>query len=159
MSVDKNPNEMEEIDLSELETVEEQIECCERMMDEIIFLESNIKNRISCIQTINNVLLSDIELASSMGEFVSYHYGRMNILMNNINNVISNLGYFIEGNFNEMDNGARGMYINIWYNIGLVTLDNIDHCIDCLEKIEMDIIGSIHGDENEAVIINGETIH
>lgn len=120
--------EEEDIDISELESLDDQKECCERMLDGIIYEEGRLKNRMASIQTINDAIQSDDKLVNSLGEYLGYHYGRMSASKNIIDNALINLGNFLEGNMDEIDHGARGMYLSLWYNIGVSGIDDVEEC-------------------------------
>jgi hypothetical protein len=144
-----------EVDVSELPSLEEQKDCCEKMLSCILDAENVLKNRISSIQTINNAVQSDETLIKSLSEFLGYHYGRMSSSRGMIEAVLVNLNTFMDGKLDEVDHGARGMFLTVWYNLGVSGLEDLDICLEDLEKMEMDIIGAA----SSTGITHQETLH
>lgn len=129
-----------DVDISQLATLDEQKEVCERMIDGISHEESRLDNRMFSIQTINNAVQSDDKMVNNLSEYLGYHFGRMEASKGLCNNARINLKNFLEGNLDDIDHGARGMYISLWYNIGISSIDEIDECLKDLEKLEGDIV-------------------
>ena len=148
----------EDIDISELESLDDQKECCEKMLDGIIYEEGRLKHRMTSIQTINDAIQSDEKLVNSLSEYLGYHYGRMSASKNIINNALVNLGSFLEGNMDEIDHGARGMYLSLWYNIGVSGIDEVEECLLDLEKMESDIVETAFN-TGDGSIFDKETLH
>ncbi len=149
-------NSVEEVDMSQLTSLTEQKEYCGRMMDGILYEENKLKNRLLTIQTINSAVQSDDKLIYSLSEFLGYHYGKMDASKGLFANVLNNLNDFLEGRLDEVDHGARGMYLNLWYNIGMSSLEEISECLTDLEHMEEEIIEIAMKDGKE---FDGETIH
>lgn len=148
----------EEIDISELESLDDQKRCCEKMLDGILFEEDRLSNRMISIQTINDAVQSNEKLVYSLGEYLGYHYGRMSASKTIINNALVNLGSFLEGDMDEIDHGARGMYLSLWYNIGVSGIDDIEECLLDLEKMESDIVETAFN-TGDGSIFDKETLH
>lgn len=129
-----------DVDISQLATLDEQKEVCERMIDGISYEESRLDNRMFSIQTINNAVQSDEKMVTNLSEYLGYHFGRMEASKGLCDNARINLKKFLEGNLDDIDHGARGMYISLWYNIGISSIDEIDECLRDLEKLEGDIV-------------------
>ena len=148
----------EDIDISELTSIDEQKECCKKMLDGIIYEEDRLSKRMMSVQTINHAIQSDEKLVNSLGEYLGYHYGRMSASKNIIDNALINLGCFLEGDMDEVDHGARGMYLSLWYNIGISGIDEVEECLHDLEKMENDIVETAfkNGDNS---IFDKETLH
>ena len=138
--LDENMLSDEEIDISQLLSLDDQKECCEQMLDYILDIEDDLNTRLTSIQTINNAVQSNEQLIKSLGEFLGYHYGKMNASKNMVNTSLVNLNRFMEGGLDEIDHGARGMYLNVWYNLGVTGLTEMEECLNGLERMEMDII-------------------
>ena len=147
----------DEVDVSKLISLEEQKECCEKMLDQILDIEYNLNYRLMSIQTINDAVQSDDHLINSLGEFLGYQYGKMNSSKNMVNTALINLNRFMEGGLDEIDHGARGMFLNVWYNLGVAGLVDLEEILSDLEKMEMDIIET--ASEKGNGIITRETIH
>ena len=133
-------NEETDVDISSLSTLDEQKECCERMIDGIGYEEKRIDNRMLTIQTINTAIQSDEKMITNLSEYLGYHFGRMEASKGLCDNARLNLNNFLEGKLDDIDHGARGMYISVWYNIGISSIDEIDECLRDLEKLEGDIV-------------------
>jgi hypothetical protein len=82
---------------------------------------------------------------ASMGEYVGYHYGSLNASMDFVESALTHLDKFDEGNYDELDHGARGMFINMWFNIAIVHMETADTNIDSLEKMESAMAGQSVG--------------
>lgn len=148
-----------EIDIGELKTLGEQQDCCIQMLDELLRREKILRNRISCIQTVNNMLQSEDILMKELGEFVGYHYGRLHTSLSSASTALMNLNGFADGELDDMDHGARSIYLGLWYNIGAAGLNAIEDCVYELEKIEMDLIEMAPKTDDGHYTIKGETIH
>jgi len=130
----------DDVDVSQLETLEEQKLYCGKMLDGILYEENKLNNRLITVGSVNNTVQADDRIASSFGEYLGYNYGRMDASKGVFSSVLINLGNFIEGSLDTVDHGARGMYINLWYNLGLSSLNDFAECLIELEKIETDVI-------------------
>ena len=128
------------------------------MLEEILNAEDMFNNRMTSVQTINDVIQSDEKLVNSLSEFLGYHYGRMSASKIMISRVLINLNRFVEGSLDEIDHGARGMYLNLWYNLGISEISEFDECLTDLENMEMDIIKTVTS-AGEDIMILRETIH
>jgi len=149
--------ESEIIDISTLKTLEEQKECCNTMLEHIKIEEIRISNGIKCVQTINDVMHNDNELAISLGEFIGYHFGRMNTSKNMFDNAISNLNDFVAGNYDDLEHGSRGMFISVWHTVGVHSLYDIDDCLSELEDMEVELMQMSSVSEKSAML--HETMH
>lgn len=147
----------DEVDISQLLSIDDQKDCCEQMLDYILDVEDDLNNRLTSIQTINDAVQSNDQLINSLGEFLGYHYGRMSSSKNMVNTSLVNLNRFMEGGLDEIDHGARGMYLNVWYNLGLAGLNDMEECLSGLEKMEMDIIETAK--ESGDGFISREVLH
>ena len=149
----------DDVDISEFLSLEEQKECCEFMLDEILDAENMLNNRMASVQTINDVVQSQERLMNSLGEFLGYHYGRMSSSKIMISTVLVNLNRFLEGSLDETDHGARGMYLNLWYNLGIAKLTEFEECLADLESMEMDIIKTATGNGEDYIVLSETTLH
>lgn len=147
----------DDVDISELLSLEDQKECCEKMLDCILDAEDNLNNRLISVQTINDAIQSDDRLINSLSEFLGYHYGRMSSSKGMVNTALINLNRFMEGGLDEIDHGARGMFLNVWYNLGVSGLLDLEECLDDLEKMEADIMEN--ASETGTEIIKREKLH
>lgn len=142
-------------DISELISLEDQKLCCEKMLDEILDAEDILNTRLTGIQTINDAIQSDQQLINSLSEFLGYHYGRMSTSRGMVNVALVNLNRFMEGGLDNIDHGARGMYLNVWYNLGVSGLVDIEECLVDLEQMEAEIVEVASKNGN----IRPETLH
>jgi hypothetical protein len=160
-NIDKDIDLDEEIDISELTTLEEQKTCCEKMVHSIVSEERHLKQRLITLQTVNDVVSADDKLKLHVDEYLGYNYGSISVSMSVVDNALQNLTSFSDGRYDLLDHGARGMFLNMWFNFAISHLESVSGCVVDLEKIEGDIVkelmADLGGDDN--LIIKGVTFH
>lgn len=145
--VDSN-NQTESIDISQLSDIKDQKECCDEMIKVLFDEQDRLQSRFLGVQTIYDILESDSEIKKSMSEYIGYQYGIINEAMKMFEISFHNLQRVLSGSYDKLDFGARGMYITLWYNIGLESIRTIDESCEELSQTEADMIKRIMNDED-----------
>ncbi len=149
-----------DVDLSEVTDLEAQKSYCGKMLKMLELEESIIRKRFIGAQTLADFVDADLKIKAEVGEFIGYNYGTINQCMVLIDSAVLNLKKFNEGDFDEIDDGARGMFISLWYNLGITHLGEVDHMMGELEGLEQDLIEKLANttDEDTLAIRRG-TLH
>ena len=147
------------VDISELPDLESQKECCEKMLDTLSDEEKRLQSCFINSQTICDLIDTNEKMKSDMGEYVGYHYGSISVSMDTITVALMNLNKFAAGDFDDIDHGARGMYISIWFNMAISSIMSIDLSAKSLEELENEMIKKTINEFGESLILTKETIH
>ncbi|KKN48496.1 hypothetical protein LCGC14_0652490 [marine sediment metagenome] len=149
----------ETVDISELPDLAAQKECCEKMIDTLFIEEKRLKSCFISSQTIYDLIDENEKLRSDMGEYVGYHYGSINISMDTVTAALVSLKKFSAGDLDNIDHGARGMYISIWFNMAVSSIISIDLSATNLEELESEMIKKSIEEHGENLILTKGTVH
>lgn len=151
----------DDIDLSTVTELDDQKNYCEKMVKVLKLEESMMRKRFVGAQTLADFVDADLKIKAEVGEFVGYNYGTISQCMSMVDNAVSNLQNFNNGDFDEVDDSARGMFISLWYNLGLSHLDSVHQSMSELEGIEKEILEKLSAgaDKNGTVEINRRILH
>ncbi len=149
----------ETVDISELSDLAAQKECCEKMIDTLFSEERRLQTCFINSQTIHDIIDSSEKIRSDMGEYVGYHYGSINVSMDTVTVALFNLRKFAAGDLDNIDHGARGMYISIWFNMAISSIMTIDLSANNLEELESEIIKKTIDEHGENLILTRGMIH
>ncbi len=129
------------------------------MIDTLFKEERRLQSCFINSQTIYDFIDTSEKLRSDMGEYIGYHYGSINVSMNTVTAAMVNLKKFAAGDFDDIDHGARGMYISIWFNMAVSSIDLIDMSAKSLEELESEMIKKTIDEHGENLILTKETLH
>lgn len=149
----------ETVDISELPDLEAQKVCCKKMIDTLFSEEKRLKSCFICSQTIYDLIEENEKLRSDMGEYIGYHYGSINVEMDTVTVALVNLKKFSAGDLDNIDHGARGMYISIWFNMAVSSIISIDLSANNLEELESEMIKKTIAEHGENLILTKGTVH
>lgn len=149
----------ETVDISELSNLAAQKECCEKMIDTLFSEERRLQTCFINSQTIYDIIGTSEKIRSDMGEYVGYHYGSINVSMDTVTVALFNLRKFAAGDLDDIDHGARGMYISIWFNMAISSIMTIDLSANNLEELESEIIRKTVDEHGENLILTRGMIH
>lgn len=149
----------ETVDVSELPDLAAQKECCEKMIDTLFGEERRLQSCFINSQTIYDIINTSEKIRSDMGEYVGYHYGSINVSMNTVTAALFNLRKFAAGDLDNIDHGARGMYISIWFNMAVSSIISIDLSANNLEELESEIIKKTINEHGENLILTRGALH
>ena len=149
----------ETVDVSELPDLAAQKECCEKMIDTLFGEERRLQSCFINSQTIYDIINTSEKIRSDMGEYVGYHYGSINVSMNTVTVALFNLRKFAAGDLDNIDHGARGMYISIWFNMAVSSIISIDLSANNLEELESEIIKKTINEHGENLILTRGALH
>ncbi len=149
-----------DVDLSTVTELKDQKSYCKKML-KVLELEGRIlRKRFIGTQTLADFVDADVNIKAEVSEFVGYNYGTINQCMILVDSAVMNLQKFHEGDFDEIDDGARGMFISLWYNIGVTHLDSVDHVMGELEGLEEDLLRKlVDSTDEEQIQIRRGTLH
>ena len=145
----------DDLDISDCETLDDQKLVSLELLDSLIDCDQHMKLRITNIETLNDFVRADTEIASNVGEFVGYHYGRIEEANRNTKQSIGNLDLFSGGEFDSLSHEARGMAITMWYQMGSSSFECIDSALDDLESLERNLIRNSDISMSELVELRG----
>lgn len=149
----------ETVDISELPDLAAQKKCCKKMIDTLFSEERRLQSCFINSQTIHDFIDVNEKLRSDMGEYVGYHYGSINVSMDTVTSALFNLRKFAAGDLDNIDHGARGMYISIWFNMAISSIMSIDLSANNLEELEFEIIKKTFDENGENLILTKGTVH
>ncbi len=152
---------MDDVDLSEVTELDDQKNYCKKMVKILKLEESMMRKRFVGAQTLADFVEADLNIKAEVGEFVGFNYGTINQCMTLVDNAVLNLQNFNNGDFDDVDDGARGMFISLWYNLGLTHLDSVHRSMNELEGIEKEILEKLSTGVNEdgTLEINKRILH
>ena len=141
----------EELDMAKILDLDEQKDVCSTMFGILKTEELRIKNRLIITHTVTDLLDSDENIRSKVGEYVGYHFGSMSHNMMMVSSAMKNLKRFQDGHLDKVDPQARGMYVTIWYNIARSNIDLVEGSMGNLEALESDLVEQEMGSEDAAI--------
>ena len=162
MSDEKETTELEvteDLDFNEISDLEEQKAYCGKMILLLGYEEKRLKKEFLGIQTLNDVVDSDDKIRADLSEYVGYHYGSIAECMTIVGTALANLERFREGKFDEINSGARGMFLSLWYNLALVKVGVIKQSLSSLELLETEVIDQLVADNQGLISIDRGYIH
>lgn len=152
--------EIFDVDFSEITELEEQISYCEKMLKILDLEESLLRKQFMGAQTLTDLIDTDLKIKAEVGEYLGYNYGTINQSMNLVDNAVLNLKKFAEGNLNDIDPAARGMFISIWYNLAAEQLATVTNIMGELEGLEHDLVGRLaSAADDDTIEIQRRVIH
>lgn len=149
-----------DIDLSKVMELDDQKTYCQKMFKVLELEESILKKRFLGAQTLIDFMDANIKVKAEVSEFVGYNYGNINQCMVLVDSAVLNLKKFHEGGLDDIEDSARGMFISLWYNIGITHLDSVKHMMNELEGLEQDLLENIANSTDEDILeIKKATLH
>lgn len=147
----------EDVDMSTVTDLEQQKTYCKKMLKVLELEGQRLRKRFTGTQTINGFVDSSAKLRSEVSEYIGYNYGSINQCMVLVDSAVVNLQQFDEGSFDDVENNARGMFLSLWYNLGLSHISMMNEIMADLEKFEKDLWSRLveESDENEVIVSRG----
>ena len=162
MSDDPVDNDLltEDIDMSTVTDLEQQKTYCKKMLKVLELEGERLKKRFTGTQTINGFIDSSEKLRSEVSEYIGYNYGSINQCMVLVDSAMVNLQRFDEGSFDDVENNARGMFLSLWYNLGLSHITMMNEIMTDLEKLEKDLlVRLVEESDGDDIIVTRGVLH